>query len=690
MAMYHRRARLRAVIDCNQPRNNRAGEWFAMSRRSKTLLAALFALPPAFATAADDDAADGQAQQELLDLLEEQTRIATKTKLNADYVPGMVTVLQGEELEAQGVRTVWEAMGLVPGVDPVIDNLGQRRLLFRGVGNIFFSGNFKVLLNGVPMNSAHKGLADPVLNIPVEQVARIEAIRGPGSAIHGEFAYVGVIDVITRQGDSGAFIGGGSHGERRGGASLSWQSEENDRSFDLNVAGWRRDGTGVTAGTDALYRDPNYDAASVSHAPGPPNETTEAGTAVMHYRDGGFELLGQWSEDAFGDHYGVNHVLPPPEDRRVLRNRIRDIEARHEAALGSGWTTRLRLGHARVTEEKDGQYILPGYEPYDLLYKERRNRAEMDLVWTGSRRHHILAGLSYNDVEVTEAETNYGDYLVEEGRDRRIRSLTLQDEFRVTDRLTVTAGARHDDYSDAGDHLSPRLAGVWRVSDRHVFKAQYGEAFRPPALYESAFELDAPTIETTELGYIYKGIRREARATLFYSELSEPVIYRTTVRQYTNADSARLQGIELDGSMHVDRRTRVGGNLSYVDSEDGTTGRELAGSATWQGNLFASFRPAPATRIDLRLRFLDEYHRDPDDPRGALDGYETLDLTASLDRPWGAAGWSARAGIKNALDDGGRYPARLVTNSYEDLVVSYEDDLPRPGRTWWVQLRYTY
>ena len=659
-----------------------------MPHRLTSLLLGLATLGPAVPlAAAEAEPGDREAQAELMALLEEQTRIATKTGLNADYVPGMVTVLQGEELEAQGVRTVWEAMGRVPGVDPVIDNLGQRRLLFRGAGNIFFSGNFKVLLNGVPMNAAHKGLADPILNIPVEQVARIETIRGPGSAIHGEFAYLGVIDVITRKADPGAFIGGGSHGERRGGASLSWQSEGSDRSFDLNVAGWRRDGTGVSAGTDALYRD---DAASDSHAPGPPNDTTEAATAVMHYRDGGFELLGQWSEDAFGDHYGVNHVLPPPEDRRVLHNRIRNIEAHHEAALGSGWTTRLRLGHTQVTEEKDGQYVHPDFDPYDLLYKERRNRAEMDLVWAGSRRHQVLAGLSYDDIEVTEAETNYGDYLVEEGRTRRIRAVTLQDEVRITDRLTVTAGARHDHYSDVGDHLSPRLAGVWRISDRHILKAQHAHAFRVPALYESAFDLEAPTIATTEVGYIFKGFRREARATLFYSELSDPVIYRTTERRYTNADSARLHGIELDGAMHLDRRTRVGGNLSYVDSEDDTTGRELVGSATWHGNLFASYRPDAETRIDLRLRFLDAYHLYPEDPREALDGYETLDLTASLDRPWGATGWSARAGIKNALDAEGRYPARLVSNSDDDLVVSYEDDFPRPDRTWWLQLRYTY
>ncbi|HKJ76654.1 MAG TPA: TonB-dependent receptor, partial [Gammaproteobacteria bacterium] len=265
-----------------------------------------------------------------------------------------------------------------------------------------------------------------------------------------------------------------------------------------------------------------------------------------------------------------------------------------------------------------------------------------------------------------------------------------QDEIRIGKRLTLTAGLRYDDYSDSGDSLSPRIATVWRTSDRHIFKAQYGEAFRPPTLYEAGgYDLDPATIETTEAGYIYKGARREARATVFYSEIKDLVIYRSGTG-YTNTSSARLHGAELEASMHLNHRTRIGGNLSYVDSEDDSTGRPLAGSATWHGNLFGTYRPATGTRIDLRLRFLDEYHRHPTDPRDAADGYETLDLTASFDEPWSPQGWSAHAGVKNALDAEGRFPIPLASGSTGDPVVTYNGDLPRPDRTWWLQLRYTY
>ena len=57
----------------------------------------------------------------LVSIVEKWTDIATKNRLNADYVPGMVTVLYGKELEALGMRTVCEALTLVPGIDISLD-----------------------------------------------------------------------------------------------------------------------------------------------------------------------------------------------------------------------------------------------------------------------------------------------------------------------------------------------------------------------------------------------------------------------------------------------------------------------------------------------------------------------------------------------------------------------------------------
>lgn len=100
----------------------------------------------------------------------------------------MVTVLDGDELESLGIRNVWEALSLVPACRPVRDLYGSPLLLVRGVNFIFNSGSIKILVDSVPLNQESAGINSSILLMPVEDVERIELVRGPGSAIHGELS----------------------------------------------------------------------------------------------------------------------------------------------------------------------------------------------------------------------------------------------------------------------------------------------------------------------------------------------------------------------------------------------------------------------------------------------------------------------------------------------------------------------
>ena len=83
------------------------------------LLAALLAVP-----AAAQQTAQVEPEPELEDLLailQEETAVASKARMNADFVPGMVTVLHGADMEALGVETVWEALSMVPGLQAIRD-----------------------------------------------------------------------------------------------------------------------------------------------------------------------------------------------------------------------------------------------------------------------------------------------------------------------------------------------------------------------------------------------------------------------------------------------------------------------------------------------------------------------------------------------------------------------------------------
>src|SRR5688500_1557659 len=125
------------------------------------------ALTAAPAAAQSDDE---QLLNELMAVVDEGTAVATQTRMNVDYVPGMVTVLEGPLLASLGARTVLDAMGLVPGVMSYVGNGGEPVLLVRGVAFPFNSGNVKVLVNSIAMSREGAGVSSSVMHMPIEQV----------------------------------------------------------------------------------------------------------------------------------------------------------------------------------------------------------------------------------------------------------------------------------------------------------------------------------------------------------------------------------------------------------------------------------------------------------------------------------------------------------------------------------------
>ncbi|MCK0506630.1 TonB-dependent receptor plug domain-containing protein [Aromatoleum anaerobium] len=687
--------------------------------------------------APDQDApAGGEESAELRDLLavlDQQTEIATRTKMNADYVPGLVTVLLGDELEALGARTVWEALRLVPGIEPSTDQIGGRQTLVRGVGGTFASGNMKILLNSQSMNSALSANANPVLNMPIEQVGQIEVIRGPGSAIHGEFAYAGVINVITRKDADGVFARAGRFDTYGAGGFRHWRSEDGRSGGSMSFGGWHSRGARVGSGQDALSGIPVDPAGipvnpllngTLSNAPGPVNDEMEQRSLLVDlYRDE-YSLSASYVEDGNGDHFGTVNVLSQPDDGIAYRNRYFMVNGKGGWRPSETLATELRLGWQYYENRFDFRLLPAGLTWFTPLpavlpegwwakgyYDEQRLSAEYDMHWSGWRDHNWLLSLGATHIAAGDAwvESNLdpltrtplpaprrstadeGAQWADDGSTRRILSLTLQDEYRLSDDVTVTAGLRYDDYDDVGDKLSPRLAAVWRLDRRHILKAQYAEAFRPPTFYEMAMaeagtELSPETIKTTEFAYIYKGPATGGRATLFHSRLKD-LIVGSRILQYRNAPGVEVDGVELELDQRLTSRLRLKANITLSDAEHSDTGDAVAGAADRLANLALVFQPTATQTYSLWLRHVGERAREAGDPRHRLSGYETVDATTSFGNV-GVRGLTLRLGVSNLLDERVRYPAFLTRDVADQPIPSYAGDYPQPGRAGWVQLSY--
>ena len=229
-----------------------------------------------------------QAEDEtsqFLDLLEQQTSIATQTRLNADFVPGMFGVLDAQQLQRRGFRTVWEALASISGVRTVMNETGMRSVSVRGVGGLFESSKIKLLLNGKALNTSASATTGTLYDTPIEQLDRIEFVRGPGSAIYGEFAYAGVLNVITRKQGEQYSVGLESGNGINISALYSYAKPDSDFKTSLNLAANQSDGEDISSGAD---RSP---AGIFNYAPGPINNPRDFVSAILNLEAGNLSAL---------------------------------------------------------------------------------------------------------------------------------------------------------------------------------------------------------------------------------------------------------------------------------------------------------------------------------------------------------------------------------------------------------------
>jgi len=668
----------------------------------------------------------------LLELLDNQTEIATKTKINTDFVPGMVTVLSGDDLGKKGIHTVWQALGTVPGMEVSIDQIGSKIVKVRGIGGSFASGNLKVMLNEVGINSALTALAQPVMNMPIEQVERIEIIRGPGSAVHGEYAYAGVINIISKKITKEVFTGLGGNKDRLVGGAYAWDAPENIIKANINIALSKTDGEETYNASDALFMTGaaiGMSQAGVSNAPGSSSEDRGYKSILVNLDIADYILKVQWLNDDHGDHFGSLNILP--DDKGNYENDFKTIELSKNFNLTKSLKTEVQLGWLEYTNKYNLTFVPEGfglwhYPSFPLTldngylvegyYKEDKLYAGMDIFWDASPNHSFLFAFNYSETDVKEAWqknnihpngtstvaddfpiANVEKFTFSDGLNwpsdktkRRLSSITLQDEYNPFQSLLITVGARYDDYSDVGSNFSPCIAAVYHLSEEHIVKGQYAEAFRPPTFFESVWtpDLKPQTINTFDVGYIYKRTGENIRFTLFHSQLND-VITAIVPLGFENTNGATIKGAEFEISHTFTSEILGNFNLSYAKSKDDLTGEPVPRTSNWLSNLDFRYKPSSHYDFSLRYHYVGKQYRELNDPREKLDAYGTVDLTANF-LDFISKGTTLQLGIDNLFNKDVHYPAPMATDIIGVSFPSYQSDYPREGRRWWLRLKYMF
>ncbi|WP_223645928.1 TonB-dependent siderophore receptor [Corallococcus sp. EGB] len=504
---------------------------------SDDAMAALNAdLPPETRSSSRAPASSRNAMDDDLALYsaEDVLAVTTLQEEAVRTVPAIGASFNRAQMIALGARTVADVLDVVPGVSVSRDVQGFHRTAIRGLRN---DAEVLFLLDGHRLNNFYDGKA--LMNLPVENLERIEVIRGPGSAIYGAGAFQGAVNLVTNHADGvrGAVTTGGvPRDDGRLALATDGHLAAAHTTGDLRLFAdldlWSQEGDSLVIAHDAL--DDEAVAQRLRDVDQPAGRT----------RDGRFLLNAgggvSYGMDSAGRVGVTARYLSEKRDALVglfdtvgndsqLSWDVLLADLTWEKALFDGGQVRARLGFDQQSTDRLFQLTPHDFRTGDGLERlfpdglreqtqvtARTVTGSVDADLTLAKENHLTLGFVAEQQSLSRYDytTNYTldgrlrpspaapEGLVDPTQGAAARRLNLglsaQDQWTVLSALTLTFGLRLDatqlpdadaatgtfDTSKMVVRVNPRVGLVVAASDALVLKALYGRAFRAPTPQE--------------------------------------------------------------------------------------------------------------------------------------------------------------------------------------------------------------
>jgi iron complex outermembrane receptor protein len=424
---------------------------------------------------------------------EEQLKVeaATKTEIPISKAPSAVTVVTAKQIAESGARTVPDLLRLVAGVN-VRWNPMVQTIDIRGFGENPFSNRILLLIDGVPYNSGDTGglpLSPAFDFFPVQNIKRVEVVRGPGSSLYGENAYWGVINIVTLSGED---LAGGDvqlYGGSRttGEVSAQFGQRLGTRGSILSAVRFLR-----TMFPQEFWLDDR--------------SKFRASDIFLKASLGDWQLSGYRHDDrldGFEEEFPAGVGLPPTaafSSAHALKQTMDAVTLKYNHAPANApvtysadfsWSHRFGMHcagcHAAAQQPEFAKPADHGYQAIGDF------RAGLHMI----PGHDILAGIEARRLDRAEHKVELSDDASVVAGYNKV-AVYAQDQFDIIKNLLrAVAGIRYDGKTKLFDaKTSPRLSLVYTPNDRLVVRGGYSTAFRFPTfseLYQSSWFLTVST-----------------------------------------------------------------------------------------------------------------------------------------------------------------------------------------------------
>ncbi len=585
-------------------------------------------------------------------LMEEVVVTASRTAQSVDDTLAAVSVITRQDLEKGQFTSVPEALATVPGLQ--ISRSGGRGqtadIYLRGTS----TSQTLVLVDGMRLGSATLGRAS-LQHIPVDQIERIEVVRGPRSTLYGSDAMGGVIHIFTRQGkddpQGNISVAAGSHRTYEARAAVSGTTGDSHYS----LAAGHIDSDGFDARRNNVP-DPGMPGFFTPDEPDRDGYRENSLSMRLGHRFApGHEL------EFHGLHSSGTTEFDGWENETDFRQQVLGVNWQLRPA--DFWDVTLKAGQTRDDSKNYSN------SDFSSRFDTKRNQLNWQNDFFLDGHNTLTVGVDYHKDKVSSS-TDYE----EDSRDTT--GVYAQHQLNYGQH-GLLLGVRHEDNEQFGSHTTYNVGYGLELPRDMRLSLNYGTAFRAPTFNELYWPADPvfggggnPDLDPEE------SKSYEAALQQSYSQGHWRIgVFRTDIDQLIsgwpteNVDRARIDGLELETGHHLGEHWQLGAMVTILSPKDRDSDLLLPrrSRSTAAVNLDGDFG---RLRSGLTLQaFSKSYDDAANDTR--LSGYALLHWRAGYDL---TDNWLLQGKIDNLLD-----------KDYEE-VATYNT----PGRTYWASLNYRF
>lgn len=634
---------------------------------------------------------------------------ATKTREAVSKSGSTMSVITSDDLRAMGARTLLDALKRLPGLGISDVNAGMTSLEVRGV-KTDFAEKVLFLVNGHAINNnlANGGASTSYNKFIVDDIRRVEVVRGPGSALYGANAFVAVINIVTKTADDvdGVEVTTKAGSHDTGAVNVQFGRNYDDTKLAMNLHYFDTNGLNERVESDAIGQSERVDYSERRY---------EAG---LNFTKGSFFLQGKYLRREAGNFFSITNIINDDSTQEYIDY---FLEGGFKKSLSSSTSVELKAYTDHFEFDNTWEQFPEGYSDPDsdtcptpsscpdglkirTPVKQDMVGVEGQISYDLSLNQKWLLGVMYEHQSQYDVElwTNGGQGSLEnvssvgnwnDSQNRDISAVYIQDIWDIKDDLRLIAGARYDHYSDFGSTVNPRTSLTWSWRPDIRFLVSYGSAFRAPTFSElfnsnnsgivGDNSLDPEEIETLEIGMLGDLSRRSSyRISWFQNRIDNliaPVSTSTAVNTSANVGELKVEGVEAEFAHRFNDGSRVSMNYTYQHAINQVTRERVADVPLHRANLNYQYYLSRHIGVFSGVLYKGETIRETGDTRSNVDDYVTLDLAVVMKDLW-RKNLELRASVYNALD-------KEYVDPAPNVMVS---DYPKDDRNFMLEATYLF